>query len=286
MTKFETRNLIQEFRDLFYDKPERTDEIVHDVALTSEEPVKAKLYRVSPKHKELMRKELQKTLDLGVIEAGDSDYASPLIMVQVPGKEPRPCIDYRRLNSVTRDQLHPIHNIEERIETVSRARYISTLDLIRGYWQVPLTTCASRYAAFVSRFGSFRPLMLSFGLKNAPFCFSKLTDRVLHGLNDFALPYLDDVAAFSDSWETHLEHLRKVFECLRSAVLTVKAEKCELGGAQVSYLRHVVGQGRRMPSEVKVEAVASYPRPKTKTDVRAFLGLTGHNHRYINTIPS
>lgn len=125
---------------------------------------------------------------------------------------------------------------------MSAARYISTLDLVRGYWQVPHTEQASRIAAFVSPLGTFRPLMLSFGLKNAPFSFSKLMDNALRSIEGFALPYLDDVATFSGTWSEHMSHLREVFERLRAAGLTVKAGKCQLRRAKVLYLGHVVSK--------------------------------------------
>ncbi|XP_075733659.1 uncharacterized protein LOC142775721 [Rhipicephalus microplus] len=171
--------------------------------------------------------------------------------------------------------------VEEGVETVSRAQYVSTLDLTRGYWQVPMTERASKYAAFISPLGTFRPLVMSFGLKNAPFCFSRLMDRVLAGAENYAVPYLDDIAVFSDSWEKHLSHLRDVLTRLRNAGLTVKAEKCQLGQAEVEYLGHIVGRGCRRPHEVKLAAIENYPRPVTKTDIRAFLGLTGYYQHYI-----
>lgn len=123
--------------------------------------------------------------------------------------------------------------------------------------------------------------MLSFGLKNAPYCFSSLMDRVLHGLGEFALPYLDDVAIFSDTWESHLEHLRVVLSRLKETGLTVKPAKCHLGCGEVTYLGHVVGRGRRRPSDIKVAAILNYPRPTTKTDIRAFLGLAGYYQHYV-----
>lgn len=217
--------LIGEFQDIFAGKLGRTDLVVHDIELTTEQPVRSKPYRVSPRQREIMEREVKRMLDLGVIEPAESDYTSPLILVEVPGKEPRPCVDYRRLNLVTKDQTYPIPNIEERVERVSAARYISTLDLTRGYWQVPLSERASRYAAFISPLGTFKPRVLSFGLKNAPYCFSSLMDRVLRGLQEFAVPYLDDIAVFSETWDEHLTQLRHVFERLRDAGLTIKAEK-------------------------------------------------------------
>lgn len=220
-------------------------------------------------------------LELGVIEPCESDYTSPLILVEVPGKDPRPCVDYRKLNLITKDQTYPIPHIEERVERVSSAQFISTLDLVRGYWQVPLTERASRYAAFISPLGTFRPKVLSFGLKNAPYCFSNLMDKVLRGQEDFALPYLDDVAVFSSSWPEHLAHLRAVLTRLREAGLTVKAPKCQLAQAEVLYLGHVIGRGHRRPSEMKVAAIRDFPQPRTKTDIRAFLGIAGYYRKYI-----
>ncbi|XP_064463444.1 uncharacterized protein LOC135374410 [Ornithodoros turicata] len=273
--------LVSEFIELFTDRPGSTDAITHDIELTSEQVIRSQPYRTSPRQKEIIEEEVNKMLVFGIIEPGNSDFASPILLVEVPGKNPRPCIDYRRLNAVTKDLTYPISNIEERVEKVSGAKYISTIDLVRGYWQVPLTDKASRYAAFITHMGTFRPRKLAFGLKNAPFCFSQLMDRVLRGLESYALPYLDDVAIFSNTWEEHLAHLRSVFQRLKEAGLTVKTKKCHLGGAEVEYLCHIVGQGKRRPLDLKIAAVKEFPKPVTKTDIRSFLGLTGYYQHYI-----
>lgn len=275
------REVIAEFRDLFSRRPGRTNLVTHDIELTDTKPVNSKPYRMSPRQHAILRDEVDKMLEFGVIREIESNYSSPMIIVEVPGKEPRPCIDYRKLNAVTKDQVFPIPNIEDRVEQVSAARYISTLDLVRGYWQVPLTERAQQYAAFVTPFGMFAPTMLSFGLKNAPFCFSSLMSKVLRGMEGFAVPYLDDVAVFSNTWEEHLVHLRSVLSRLREAGLTVKAEKCQLGRREVSYLGHVVGNGLRRPSEIKLLAISCYRMPATKTEIRAFLGLVGYYRQYI-----
>ncbi|GFW66643.1 transposon Ty3-I Gag-Pol polyprotein [Trichonephila clavipes] len=91
------------------------------------------------------------------------------------------------------------------------------LDLTRGYWQLPLSPRAQRYASFVTTFGTFKPLRLPFGLKNAPYYFSRLMANLLRNCEDFAVPYLDDIAIFSLTWDDHLKHLKDVFDRLRSA---------------------------------------------------------------------
>ncbi|GFW92323.1 retrovirus-related Pol polyprotein from transposon 17.6 [Trichonephila clavipes] len=164
-------------------------------------------------------------LKLGIIEVGESDYMSPMILVEVAGKEPRPCIDYRKLNGIVRTEYFPLPNIEERVEKVSAAKFITVLDLSKGYWEIPLSKTAQRYAAFCTSFGTYRPLRMSFGLKNAPYFFSKLMAELLNGLEDFVVPYLDDIAIFSDTWESHIKHMETILQRIKRAKLTIKPSK-------------------------------------------------------------
>ncbi|GFS70560.1 hypothetical protein TNCV_1490251 [Trichonephila clavipes] len=184
--------------------PGCTDLAEHDIELESERAIVAKPYRMSPRQIEILKSEVNKMLELKIIEPGESDFTSPLILVEAQGKEARPCIDYRRLNKVTRTQFFPLPNIEELLEKVSVAKYISILDLTRGYWQIPLSPRAQRYASFVTTFGTFKPLRFPFGLKNAPYYFSRLMANLLRNCEDFAVPYLDDIAIFSLAWDDHL----------------------------------------------------------------------------------
>ncbi|GFV32086.1 retrovirus-related Pol polyprotein from transposon 297 [Trichonephila clavipes] len=221
-------------------------------------------------------------LKLGIIEVGESDYMSPMILVEIAGKEPRPCIDYRKLNGIIRTEYFPLPNIEERVEKVSAAKFITVFDLSKGYWQIPLSKTAQRYAAFCTSFGTYRPLRMSFGLKNAPYFFSKLMAELLNGLEDFVVPYLDDIAIFSDTWESHIKHMETVLQRIKRAKLTIKPSKCKFAQQNVKFLGHIVGQGFRTPSEIKVQAVLEFPTPRTKTQIRAFLGIAGYYQKYIN----
>ncbi|GFU08869.1 retrovirus-related Pol polyprotein from transposon 297 [Trichonephila clavipes] len=208
---------------------------------------------MSPRQIEIFKSEVNKMLEMKIIEPGESDFTSTLILVEDQGKEARPCIDYRRLNKVTRTQFFPLPNIEELLEKVSAAKYISILDLTRGYWQMPLSPRAQ----------------------------SRLMANLLRNCEDFAVPYLDDIAIFSLTWDDHLRHLKDVFDRLRSAKLHIKPSKCQFAQAYVKYLGHLVGQGLRTPGELKVQVIKDFPIPTNKTQVRAFLGLSGYYRRYI-----
>ncbi|GFX19925.1 retrovirus-related Pol polyprotein from transposon 297 [Trichonephila clavipes] len=105
--------------------------------------------------------------------------------------------------------------------------------------------------------------------------------NLLRNCEDFAVPYLDDIAIFSLAWDDHLKHLKDVFDRLRSAKLHIKPSKCQFAQAYVKYLGHLVGQGLRTPGELKVQVIKDFPFPTNKTQVRAFLGLSGYYRRYI-----
>ncbi|GBM77405.1 hypothetical protein AVEN_62827-1, partial [Araneus ventricosus] len=92
-----------------------------------------------------------------------------MILVEAPGRDPRRCINYRQLNSIIRTEYFPLPNVEQRVELVSASKYITLLDLAKGYWQIPLSPRAQRLAAFVTNYGTYRPLRMPFGLKNAPY---------------------------------------------------------------------------------------------------------------------
>lgn len=267
---------------VFSNDPGKTHLVEHDIELISNQPIRSKPYRTSHRQTEILKIEIKRMLDLNIIEIGQSDYTSPMILVEAPGKDPRPCIDYRRLNSIIRTEYFPLPNIEERVEKVSAAKFITVIDLAKGYWQIPLSKRAQRYAAFVTSFGTYVPLRLPFGLLNAPYFFSKLMAQILEGCEEFAVPYLDDVAIFSDSWEDHLKHLGVVLQRIEGAKLTIKPSKCRFAQNCTKYLGHIVGGGMRSPAEAKIKAVVDFPTPTNKTQIRAFLGLAGYYAHYVH----
>jgi hypothetical protein len=106
-------------------------------------------------------------------------------------------------------------------------------------------------------------------------------DAVTQGLGECCSAYLDDLIIFSSSWEDHIDDVRKVMAKLQEAGLTAKPGKCVFGAAKCKYLGHIVGNGAVEPEPSKVKAVVEFPLPNTKTEMRAFLGLTGYYRRFI-----
>ncbi|GFY08268.1 retrovirus-related Pol polyprotein from transposon 412 [Trichonephila clavipes] len=119
------KELLYEYSNLFSNIHGCTDLVEHDIELESERGIVAKPYRMSPQQIEILKSEVNKMLELKIIEPGESDFTSPLILVEAQGKEARPCISYRRLNKVTRTKFFPLPNIKELLEKVWAAKYIS-----------------------------------------------------------------------------------------------------------------------------------------------------------------
>ena len=122
---------------------------------------------------------------------------------------------------------------------------------------------------------------MPFGLHSAPATFQRMINHTLRDCWQFARAYIDDIVIFSWLWEEHLTHSQKVFSCLQTAKLTINISKCQFGRSEVRYLGHVIGGGKVRPDPQKLEAVNNYPKPVSKKDVRAFLGLTGYYQRFV-----
>ena len=281
--KKQIRELANKYSSIFSDVPTATNTAVHDVKTGDAKPVRTRPYRLPECQKEPVHQHILELADAKIVEpAPPCAWGSGLVIVPKKDGSIRMCVDFRALNRVTEtDSGGNLPRIDELIEKVSRAKYISTLDLCKGYYAIPLSEAAKVASTFVSPFGSYRFRVLPFGMKNAPMTFTRMMNSVLEGTEDFVVVYIDDVAIFSDTFSEHLRHLEEVFKRLQKANLKVKPSKVFLGHASVDYLGHVVGSGRVEPMTAKVEAIALFPRPETKKDVRRFLGLSGYYRRFI-----
>lgn len=153
--------------------------------------------------------------------------------------------------------------MEDCIDQVGTANFVSKLDLLKGYWQVPLTSRAREVTSIITSFGLHLYSVMSFGLPNAPATFQRLMNRVVFELEGCAV-YLDDVIVFSETWEQHLVRLRALLTRLTEACLTVNLAKCEFARATIRYLGKEDGHGKVRPVQTKVRAIQQFPSPSTK----------------------
>ncbi|KAI2645011.1 Transposon Ty3-I Gag-Pol polyprotein [Labeo rohita] len=260
--KTELQHLVR-LGDVFSSQPGQTNVVQHDIRTPPGVIVRQRPYRVPEARRQAIEEEVQQMLKLGVIEPSLSPWSSPTVMVPKPDGTLRFCNDFRHLNEVSEFDGYPMPRVDELLDRLGRARYITTLDLTKGYWQWPLAVPDS-------------PLRPPRGPRDVP------TDDGYH----LAAAYLDDMVVHSEAWEEHLDRLRRVLSELRRAGLTANPRKCHLAFSEAKYLGFQVGRGLIRPQEKKVEAVCNAPRPQTKSQVRAFLGLAGYYRCFIPNFSS
>lgn len=275
------QKLLEKYSDLFPDVPSRTNQIYHDVDVGDAAPVKQHPYRLNPRKQQYLKEEVKYLLENDFIEPSSSSWSSPCILVPKPDGSYRMCTDYRKVNSVTKTDTFPIPRMDDCIDKLGKAKYVTKFDLLKGFWQVPLTDRAKEISAFVTPEGLYQYKVMPFGMKNSPATFQRLINKVIANLEDCEA-YIDDVIIYSETWEKHLETIREFFRKLSEAKLTINLSKTEFGQAQVTYLGHVVGRGQVQPVNAKVEAIIKFPRPENKKQLMRFLGMAGYYRRFCS----
>ena len=275
------QGVLTDFKDVLCSEPGQTNLVEHTIETGSAPPSRQPPYRIPHAYRDTIKEELKEMEQAGVIQPSTSEWAAPIVLVKKKDGTLRFCVDYRRLNKLSQGDAYPMPRINELIDRLGKAKYISTLDLARGYWQVPMAEKDRHKTAFATPYGLYQFTVMPFGLQEAPTTFQRMMDQVIQGLETFTAAYLDDLVVYSETFEEHLLHLRRVMETLQAAGLTAKPKKCQFAMTQCVYLGHVVGGGRVGLEPSKVEAIQSFAVPTTKRGVRSFLGITGYYRRFI-----
>ena len=151
----ELKQLIHEYEHLFPDITTRTDKIYHDVIVEDSKPIKQHPYRMNPLKQKYLQDEVKYLLENDFIEPSQSNYSSPCILVPKSNGTYRMCTDYRKVNSVTKTHSFPIPRIDDCIDKVGNSKYFTKFDLLKGFWQVPLTEKAKEVSAFATPNGLY-----------------------------------------------------------------------------------------------------------------------------------
>lgn len=220
-------------------------------------------------------------LEAGVIRRSKSPWSFPVIIVDKKDGSKRFCVDFRKLNQVTKPNSYPLPLIDDILALLGKAKYFTSLDLKSGYWQVLMDENDKEKTAFACHRGLFEFNVMPFGLTSAPAVFQELMAIVLQGLNHYATAYLDDILIYSETLEDHLVHLQNVFNRLREHGLKLKLKKCSFLRSETHYLGFIINSRGIQPDPQKVEAIKSLPAPTCVREVRSFIGMGSYYRRFI-----
>ena len=194
----------------------------------------------------------------------------------------RPCIDFRPTNAITKKNVYPLPLIQELQNRLGGKKWFTALDVRDAYYRVRMAEGEEWKTAFLTNWGVYEYLVMPFGLTNAPATFQALIEDTLQEyLDDFALAYLDDILIYSDTYEEHVEHVKKVMRKLQEKELPLKLSKCEFHKHEIAFLGYLISDKGLAPDPAKVKAVEEWPEPRNVKDVQSFLGLANYYRKFV-----
>ena len=277
------KQTILEYSDIFSaNYPGATDLVTHRIDVGDNQPINSAPYRVSPTERRVIDSEVVRMLKENIIEPSKSPWASPVVLVSKKDGSIRFCVDYRRLNNLTKKDVYPLPRLDDSLAALNGSKFFSTLDLTAGYNQIPMHSNSKELTAFITSNGLYQYKVMPFGLSNRPATFQRFMDAVLAGYKwKFLIVYLDDICLFHSNFDDHIRDLKLVFDRLRESKLFVKPSKCHFCQSKIKFLGHIVTNEGIMPDPGKVEAINKIPIPTNVTKLQNFLGITGFYRKFI-----
>lgn len=292
--KKEILKICYEFHEVFHlkgDKLSITSAATHKIPLLPGTiPINTKPYRLPYHQKENLQKEIQQLLDDEIIRPSKSPWCSPILLVSKKldksgVKKWRLCIDFRKINDKTINDAYPLPQIAEILDSLGKAMYFSTLDLERGYWQVPMDPKDSEITAFKANNRLYEWLRMPMGVKGASATFQRMMNNVLTGLQgEICLVYIDDVIVYGANLVDHNEKLKLVLDRFKENKLKIRPDKCYFLKKEVNYLGHIISKAGITVDPKKIEAIKLYPIPRTQRQIRAFCGLVSYYRRFCSNL--
>lgn len=278
------KQVIEQFPKSEDGKLGRTTIYEHQIDVGNALPKKQRHYPMSQYVLTEVNSEVDRMLAMDVIEeAMFSPWNNPLVAVKKKTGKYRVCLDARHLNSVMVNVGHPIPQISSIINNLGGGAYISTIDLKDAFWQMPLHPKSRPLTAFtVPSRGHFQFKVVPFGLCTASQALARVMTKLFVDMEPYVFHYLDDIVICSRSFEEHVCILEEVARRLRSANLTISAEKSKFCRKQIKYLGYVLDESGWKVDNEKIECIVRFPVPENRKEIQRFLGLCNWYRRFIS----
>lgn len=230
-------------------------------------PPQSRAYKMSEYKLAKVKAYLDENLAKGYITPSKASYSSPVLFALKTNGDLRFCVDYRKLNALTKRNRYPLPLIEEVIGKLRGCKHLTRLDIIAAFNKIRMDPESEDLTTFTTGMGQYKYRVLPFGLTNGPSTFQQYINDVLwEHLEDFCQAYLDDILIYSRTGSEHRKHVRWVLEQLRNAGLQVDINKCEFDVQETVFLGVIVsGKGLRMDPK-KMEAIAKWATPTNLTE--------------------
>ncbi|GJW91219.1 reverse transcriptase domain-containing protein [Tanacetum coccineum] len=257
--------------------------------------------RVNPKIHDVIKKEVEKLLDAGLIyPISDSPWVSPVHCVPKKGGMTvvkneenelvptrlvtgwRVCIDYRKLNEATCKDHFPLPFMDQMLERLAGNEFYCFLDGFSGYFQIPIDPKDQEKTTFTCPYGTFAYRRMPFGLCNAPGTFQRCMMAIFHDMIEKTMEvFMDDFLVFGDSFSSCLAILDKMLKRCEDTKLALNWEKSHFMVKEGIVLGHKISRKGIEVDKAKVDVISKLPHPTTVKGIRSFLGHAGFYRRFI-----
>ena len=254
----------------------------HRIELLDDTPIYQKSRRFPEPVSEEIEAQCQELHLLDIIEPSKSAWSSPIVPVRKKDGKLRLCVDYRKLNAVTKPDRYPLPNLTDSVYSLHGVKFFSCVDVVRGFYHLQLEEASKEITAFSSPRGHWQFKRLPFGLRNAPSAFQREMQCILSSFSHHnVIVYIDDVLIMSESFEEHVKMVGKVLATLIKYGVKIKPSKCKWFEREVEYLGHVIGRDGIKKAPSFMDKVKKFPRPETVRQLREFLGLANFQRKFV-----
>ncbi|RWS02907.1 reverse ribonuclease integrase-like protein [Dinothrombium tinctorium] len=277
--KMQIKELIEKYKHLFtksWREIRTIKNTEHIIDTGRAQPVKSVPYRVPHKYRDFLKKEIDDMLAAGLIRESNSPWASSVFVVPKKDGTARVVIDYRKLNEKTKKDAYPMPRIDDALDKLHGAKFLTKMDTRSGYWQLLLSPESREKAAFCIPEGLYEPNVMTFGLANAPATFQRLMDRMFKDkIGKFMIVYIDDIFVYSTTFEQHLQHLEEVFKTLDEYCVSLATNKCTFAAKEIEFLGHVVTDKGIKPNQ---QLVQKHEKNYSATELECLAVVYGIKH--------
>lgn len=285
--KTKLQELFEEYNDCIswddYDLGSYDDTLIDINTTTENPPAKFRNPRIPIKFQKEVEDHINKLLKAGRIVESNTPWVHPSVIVPKKNGSLRICLDLRSTNEVTIPDHFPLPRIDDLLAKVSGSKYFTSIDCASGYLQLKLSEKAQKKCGWITHVGVYEFVYLPFGLKNAGAYFSRTMSRILSGLQENCLFYLDDICIFTQTFEEHLKAIRTVFERFRTFKIKASGRKLtEIARSSIVFLGHEISGSGYKPANRNIEAIEKMPRPTNTKQVKCFLGMANFFRKFVN----
>src|SRR5882724_8197643 len=245
------------------------------------------VYSMSELELRALREYLDEMLGKGFIRSSNSPIGAPVLFAKKKDGSLRLCVDYRKLNRLTRRNRYPLPLIGNLLDQLRSAKVFTKIDLRARYNNVRIAEGHEWLTAFRTRYGAFEYLIMPFGLTNAPSTFQHFMNDIFSDMTDICVViHLDDIMIFSNSLAEHQVHVWNVLQRLREHNLHAKPEKCSFHTDSVEYLGFIISPSGISMDPSKGCVIRDWPVPRNLKELQSFLGFANFYRHFIHQYSS